>query len=84
MQIGLLLNIYLLNALIVALILLWAFLSDRSTSKSHRLSWIVICLASALWFIAIPLSCIEILCKALQQRRVLSTKAISQDVWVKK
>lgn len=84
MQIGLLLFIYTLNALIVALILLWAFLSDRSTSNSDRTSWLVVCVASAFWFVAIPLSMAEVLRKAFQRRRTVSTKAISQDIWAKK
>lgn len=75
MQLGLLLYIYILNALIVFLILLWAFLTDRSTSKSHRLSWLIVFLASTLWFIAVPFSLVEILRKALQQRRTLPDKS---------
>lgn len=75
MQLGLLLYIYTLNALIVFLILLWAFLSDRSTPNSHRLSWIILCLASTLWFVAVPLSMVEILRKVLQQRRTLPNRS---------
>jgi RsiW-degrading membrane proteinase PrsW (M82 family) len=84
MQIGLLLHLYILNALVVALVLLWAFLSDRSTAKNHKLSWLVICIASALWLIAVPLSIIEVLRKFIYQRRVLSAKPVPQDVWAKK
>lgn len=75
MHINLLLCIYITNALFVALILLWAFLSDRSTANSHRASWTVICIASALWFVAIPLSMAEVLRKSWQQRRALSRKS---------
>lgn len=84
MQIGLLFFIYILNALIVALILLWAFLSDRSTANNHRMSWLIVFIASALWFVAIPLSLAEVLRRAFQQRRAVSTKAVSQDIWAKK
>lgn len=73
--VSLLLYVYLLNAFVVALILLWAFWSDRSTANSHRLSWLVVLIASALWFVAIPLSVNEVLRKSLQQRRVLSGKS---------
>jgi len=75
MQLGLLLYIYVLNALVVALILLWAFLSDRSTPKTHRLSWIIVLLGSTFWFIAVPISLAEILRKAMQQRKVLPDKS---------
>lgn len=74
MQLGLLLYIYVLNALVVALILLWAFLSDRSTPKTHRLSWVIVLLGSAFWFIAVPISMVEIVRKILQQRKELPNK----------
>lgn len=74
MHIGLLLCIYITNALIVALILLWAFLSDRSTANSHRASWAIILIASTLWFVAVPLSMMEVLRKAWR-RRVVAEKS---------
>lgn len=68
-------SMYLINAGIVAAILMWAFLADRSTSKQHQLSWLIILIASALWFIAVPLSCFEILRRSLRQRKVLQRQS---------
>ncbi|WP_416671630.1 hypothetical protein [Egbenema bharatensis] len=76
MQVSLLLMIYVANALIVALIMMTSFLSDRTTSKKHTLSWVVVAIASLFWFIAIPLSFIEILRKSLHRRRVLRDQVL--------
>lgn len=72
MQVSLLFLLYIVNAIAVALILLSAFWADRSTSKNHKLSWAVIVVASALWFIALPLSLVEVLHKSLRRRFVYS------------
>lgn len=70
-----LLSMYLLNAGIVATILIWSFLVDQSTPKRHRLSWLVILVASAFWFIVVPLSCVEIVRRSLHQRKVLQDQS---------
>lgn len=64
-----LLCLYLLNALIVAVVLSVALLSDRSIPKRHGASWVVILLASGFWFIAVPLSIAEIGRKVNQHRK---------------
>lgn len=75
MQISLLLYIYLLNAAIVAFILLVSFWSDSSTPKNHKLSWLIVLVASLLWFIAIPLSIVEFSYKSLRRQRALKGQA---------
>lgn len=75
MQIGLLLYIYLLNAAIVAFILLVSFWSDSSTPKNHKLSWIIVLVASLLWFITVPLSIAEFSYKALRRQRAVKGEA---------
>lgn len=67
--------IYWLNAAIVALILLLAFLADRSTAKSQKMSWIIILVASLFWFIAIPLSGVEHLRRSFRRYRVSRRQA---------
>ncbi|GAB4373735.1 MAG: hypothetical protein Kow00121_17340 [Elainellaceae cyanobacterium] len=69
MLINLLVSVYLLNALVVALVLVSALLADRTTSKSDKTSWIVVALASILWFVAIPLSFAEVVRKVWVRRR---------------
>jgi hypothetical protein len=71
MQVSLLLMIYFANVLIVALILMTSFLSDRTVSKRHALSWAVVVIASLFWFIAVPLSFVEIVRKSLHRRHAL-------------
>ncbi|PSB13000.1 hypothetical protein C7B61_07135 [filamentous cyanobacterium CCP1] len=81
MQVSLLLLIYFLNVLVVASILLWSFFADRSTPKNHKLSWAVVVIASVLWFIAVPLSIIEILRKLLHHRSVLRDQNNPSKNW---
>lgn len=57
------LAVYLTVALFVFLVLLSAFLLDRSTPKTHRLSWLVVVLGSAFWLVVIPLSFVEVVRK---------------------
>lgn len=71
MQLNVLLLIYVLNALVVASILILAFLSDRSTSKRQKMSWMIIGAAATFWFIAIPVSIVEVLHRIIRQRHVL-------------
>ncbi len=66
------LAVYLTVALFVFLILLSAFLLDHSTPKIHRLSWVVVVLGSAFWFIVIPLSFAEVV------RKVAKVKSCAQ------
>ena len=80
MHTGLLLQIYFFNVLIVASILCWAFFSDRSTPKNHSSSWIVIGLASVFWFVAIPLSFVEIIRKVWRQQKVVSKRNPSRNL----
>ncbi|WAL61236.1 hypothetical protein [Thermocoleostomius sinensis] len=80
MQTGLLLQIYGFNVLIVASILCLAFFSDRSTPKHHVISWLVVALASIFWFIALPLSFLEIMRKVWKQQRALSKRNPSRNL----
>ncbi len=61
--------IYGLNAVIVALVLLLAFLADRSTPKSQKMSWTIILVASLFWFIVVPLSGFEHLRRSFHRYR---------------
>ncbi|HEY9597042.1 MAG TPA: hypothetical protein V6C65_32330 [Allocoleopsis sp.] len=62
--------VYWLNAAIVALVLLLAFLADRTTPKSQKMSWAIILVASVFWFIAVPLSGVEYLRRLFRRYRV--------------
>jgi hypothetical protein len=64
-----LLQIYLLNVAIVALILCCAFFLDSSTPNTHGVSWLVLGLASVLWVVALPLSIVEVMRKVWRRRR---------------
>jgi hypothetical protein len=74
MQVSLLLLIYSLNVLVVALVLLWAFLSDHSTPKNHKLSWVVLAIASVFWFITVPVSMLETLRRSIRYRRTVQAQ----------
>lgn len=58
-----LLAFYLIVVVAVFLVLLSAFLTDCVASKIDKLSWAVLVLGSLFWFIAIPISVVEILYK---------------------
>lgn len=45
---------YLTGATITFSILLNAFLKDTSTPKTHLLSWLVLLIATLLWFVTLP------------------------------
>lgn len=51
---------YLFNASIWFCVCLSAFLRDRSTPKSDRLSWVAVLLVPSLWPIALPLMLLEL------------------------
>ncbi|WP_088892682.1 hypothetical protein [Leptolyngbya ohadii] len=55
-----LLSVYLLVSLVVFLMLVGVFLADSTTPKSDRLSWLLICIGSLFWVIAVPLSFVEV------------------------
>jgi hypothetical protein len=38
-----------------------AFLSDQETPKTDPTSWVVLAIASILWPVSFPLSCVELL-----------------------
>lgn len=55
-----LLSVYSLVALVVFLTLVGVFLADGTTSKTDRLSWLLICIGSLFWVVAVPLSFVEV------------------------
>jgi len=59
---------YLVTAGLVFVVLFAAFWLDDSTSKQHRLSWMIILIGSLFWGIALPLAVAERLRKLLRQR----------------
>lgn len=47
-------TLYITGATVVFGLLLRAFLKDASTSKTNRLSWLVIVVATAFWPVVLP------------------------------
>lgn len=64
-----LITLYWAGATAVGVFWLIAFLRDRSTPKTHLMSWVVLSIATALWPLTLPLSCLELLRKAQQQKQ---------------
>ena len=58
--------LYFTIALVVFCILLTAFWFDRSTPKTDKVSWVLVFLGAAFWFVVLPLSGIEISRKFLK------------------
>jgi hypothetical protein len=54
---------YVSGSLILFCYWLAFFLSDRTTPKTHLISWIVLIIASLLWPISAPLAILELLGK---------------------
>lgn len=75
-----LLSVYLLVALVVFMMLLGVFLADNTTPKSDRLSWLLVCIGSLIWFVAIPLSIVELVRKILR-RDVLPKPEFPWRTW---
>ncbi len=44
-----------------------AFLADSETPKTHVASWAVLCVASLIWPISVPMSCAEMLNKVKEK-----------------
>lgn len=59
--------IYTIGVLASGSFWLLAFLTDGETPKSHVASWVVLCVASLIWPISVPLSCAELLNQAKHQ-----------------
>lgn len=73
-------SVYWLVSLFVFLTLLGVFLADRSTPKSDRLSWLLVCVGSLIWFIAVPLSILE-LARKLCRREILPKPELPWKTW---
>lgn len=68
-------SFYLLTAGVFFVILLAAFWFDRSTSKSHRLSWLIVLVGALFWGIVLPLAVAERTRRLLRQK-TLSTRRV--------
>ena len=68
-------SIYLLTAGLFFVLLLSAFWLDRSTSKRHQLSWIIVLIGSLFWGIVLPLAVIERSRKLFKQRALTSRQS---------
>lgn len=55
-----LLSVYSVVSLVVFITLLSVFWTDRTTPKSDRLSWLLVFIGSLIWFVAVPLSMLEL------------------------
>ncbi|MBD1853223.1 hypothetical protein [Leptolyngbya sp. FACHB-711] len=75
-----LLLVYLLVSLVVFITLLGVFWADHTTPKSDRLSWLLVCIGSFIWFITIPLSIIE-LTRKLFRRDILPKPECPWKTW---
>ena len=53
------LSTYIMGTVITLGICLRAFLRDRSTPKTDKMSWIVLLEATLFWPIVLPLACVE-------------------------
>jgi hypothetical protein len=69
------LAVYLSIALFTFLILLSAFLFDRSTPKTHWRSWQIVVLGSFFWLVVIPLSVFEVVRKSVRVRNCAQKQA---------
>lgn len=54
-----LVSLYLLTAALFFVILLVAFWLDGSTSKRHRLSWMIVLVGALFWGVVLPIAVIE-------------------------
>lgn len=61
-------SVYLLIAGLFFVVLLTAFWLDNSTSKQHRLSWMIILVGALFWGVVLPLAVIERSRKLFGQR----------------
>jgi hypothetical protein len=64
-----LITLYSAGATATGVFWLIAFLRDRSTPKTHLMSWVVLGIATALWPITFPLSCLELFHKAQKRKQ---------------
>jgi|GEM_PF-3826618 hypothetical protein len=62
--------VYSLVSLVVFVTLFGVFWTDGTTPKSDRLSWLLVCIGSLIWFVTVPLSIVE-LARKLFRRDVL-------------
>jgi hypothetical protein len=73
-------SLYLLTAGVFFGILLAAFWLDRSTSKSHRMSWLIVLVGALFWGIALPLAIVE-RTRRLMRQRSLSSRRVPAGRW---
>jgi uncharacterized membrane protein YpjA len=65
-------SLYLTTAALFFIVLLLAFWMDRSTSKQHRLSWMVVLVGALFWGVVLPFAVIERSRKLFRQGVVAS------------
>ena len=63
---------YLVTAGLFFLVLFAAFWLDGSTSKRHRMSWVIVLIGSLFWGVVLPIAVAERLRKLLRQRILAS------------
>lgn len=66
-------SLYLITAALFFVVLLIAFWLDGSTSKQHRLSWMIVLLGALFWGVVLPFAVVE-RSRKLFRHRVLASR----------
>ncbi|MBF2000563.1 MAG: hypothetical protein IGS50_21575 [Synechococcales cyanobacterium C42_A2020_086] len=74
--------LYLFVAVAFFVILLGAFLLDRSTPKQHALSWMIILVSAMFWGLVLPLAITERSRKFIRQRQFSSQQRQPSRNWI--